>query len=543
MKFPPDVTSIIFAYTRRVDCSYICGMVVKLQWYDALRAYLYYGSHQTHVHLLCCASRYGTLEMVQWIHRRVKFTHQEATKAFHMASNVHIAKYLHREFGFSKEDVESGKIAWVTALGNGYLEVAQWMIDHFQLTKQEMADRSLSKKMDSKLHSVSFATDEFQGWHATWFAMFQNCVEMAFLDASLNDHLREAQWILDYFDSHFDSNVQDLINAVFAIVCIYAQLNTMEWLVQRHGATLTKEEFHWVLKRCCYTGNMDAIEWLTSRYDSYCHEPKHYESYLAGACKWGHLPVVQWVTTKWQGAISPDAKRDAFVSACGLSTLETAKWIHESLGITAQEAKSENNRAFKRACEFGSLSLLNWMHQTFKIEKDEDAFWIACRDGRKDVACWLYQTFDFAHLSDDHNRITDCFVESCEYGRLKMAKWLCETFGMQQIAQAASQAFYLACIGNHVPVVIWLHDQFSFDKETALEAFVHTCRKLNADTYPCLALETLQCLHKWFSFTSEDISFYKDWILDKASAQTDQRIAIWICRTFPSKKRKKRKIE
>ena len=72
--------------------------------------------------------------------------------------------------------------------------------------------------------------------------------------------------------------------------------------------------------------------------------------------------------------------------------------LHETFGLTAEDARVDANVALSRAAENGHVEVLKWLHKTFGLTDDARANdnyalrW-AAREGHVEVLKWLHTRF------------------------------------------------------------------------------------------------------------------------------------------------------
>jgi len=127
--------------------------------------------------------------------------------------------------------------------------------------------------------------------------------------------------------------------------------------------------------------------------------------WLLSALYWvankGHLEVLQWLHTTFQ-LTAKDARSNnnwAFRRAAEKGHLKVLQWLHTTYGLTAEDVRSNNNYAFRYAAKNGHLQVLEWLHTTYGLtaedarSEDNFAFRSAAKNGHQHVLQWLYTTY------------------------------------------------------------------------------------------------------------------------------------------------------
>ena len=127
--------------------------------------------------------------------------------------------------------------------------------------------------------------------------------------------------------------------------------------------------------------------------------------------------------------------RSLLRTAACCNRLEICQWIHDTLGVTAEDVRADNNFVLRIAIHSGHLEICQWIHETYALTANDVrlanniALITAAHKGRLDVCKWLYETY--ALKAED---VRDCnsfaLHIAARKGHLGVCKWLCETFGL-----------------------------------------------------------------------------------------------------------------
>jgi hypothetical protein len=156
---------------------------------------------------------------------------------------------------------------------------------------------------------------------------------------------------------------------------------------------------------------------------------------LASVCL-GHTALaVQLIECHGAAFADADAIRKAFCQAAVDGHLAVCRWLFETFHLTAEDARTDNNHAFKCAASSGHLDVCQWLTETFDMTAvdaradDNIAFSMAAAHGNLAVCRWLVETF---HLTaEDACALNNRAYQWASYwGHWAMGRWLAETFGL-----------------------------------------------------------------------------------------------------------------
>jgi hypothetical protein len=197
---------------------------------------------------------------------------------------------------------------------------------------------------------------------------------------------------------------------------------------------------------------------------------------LAKACMGGHLDVCRWLTETFR-LTAEDARANdnyAFRRAAEIGHLAVCQWLAERFHLTAEDARDKDNYAFRRAAQFGHLELCLWLVKTFHLTaqdaraNDNWAFGTAAGNGHLDVCQWLVETF---HLTEEDARANDnrALRSAAAFGHLAVCQWLTKTFHLTaEDARAIDNgALQGAAASGRLAVCQWLVETFHLTEEDA----------------------------------------------------------------------------
>lgn len=150
---------------------------------------------------------------------------------------------------------------------------------------------------------------------------------------------------------------------------------------------------------------------------------------LLSACENDRLAVAQWLTDRF-GLTAEDARANdnyTLCSTCENGHLAVAQWLAVRFGLTAEDARATDNAALQAACENGHLAIAQWLVGRFEFtaedarDDDNQALRFACSNGHLTVAQWLADRFE---LTAEDARADNNFAlrASCVCGHREVAQ-------------------------------------------------------------------------------------------------------------------------
>jgi len=115
--------------------------------------------------------------------------------------------------------------------------------------------------------------------------------------------------------------------------------------------------------------------------------------------------------------------------------LEVCQWLHETFGLTIEDARGYNNCALRFAAQYGHLEVCQWLHKTFCLTPADAradnnyALSAAAGNGHLGVCKWLRATFALtpADARAGNNWALRCAAKN---GHLAVCQWFHATFGL-----------------------------------------------------------------------------------------------------------------
>lgn len=220
---------------------------------------------------------------------------------------------------------------------------------------------------------------------------------------------------------------------------------------------------------------------------------------------------------------------DQFERAAECNYPEILKYIHRTVGLTAEHIRDKDFYIFKCAGGYGYLETLKWIYYTFNLDVSDQCVAVTFRwaaeddrsggagessEARLEVLKWLYSTFNIKKNVISHNKFSTIRIVA-ENGHLEVLKWLHSVFKLkkkniqrddlpdfkQDIILQRNSAFLLAAENGHLEVLKWLHSTFNLTSEDIRRNNNGAFRWATFNGH----LPVLKWLHSTFNLSDEDI--------------------------------------
>jgi hypothetical protein len=425
---------------------------------------------------LSAASRAGYLRVAKWLVDTYKLS--PADDAFCQAcynGQLHVAKWILSTFGVSRGERRNADLKRV-AYNKGHLETVKWLASMEEFSggtvdpsvfvdvcrnttlevvlwfcKAERGSVSLSTLLVREAFIAACENKKdprvvlwvLRAFRSTLMASIDDLFDLACKHGTLvtitkvfeqfaPTNIQSAAWMVAlygdqasviWFYSTFDVTEKDVGNA-FGAACGSGSIHLATWLASRFKVSKATY-LNTALQKACENGHMATVRWLTREF-----KPIFQETYCAlhAACIHGQLNVAKMLTREFN--LTDDATTDrrlTFSHICGMGHLETAKWFHETFGITSEEVRREMCEPLRQACQYGHIHVAKWLKYTFDIDARDvqrtQIFKTTCHAGHIDTAHWLKETFDLT-IVDARGIKTPIYL---------VAKWLTRTFNVMDI--------------------------------------------------------------------------------------------------------------
>lgn len=193
---------------------------------------------------------------------------------------------------------------------------------------------------------------------------------------------------------------------------------------------------------------------------------------------WVHIcsflgPFHVWNYSCLYPFLSRDISLEVFHIASSKGRLDLLQCLRTTFSLSEDDARSENNLAFRWAAMNGHLAVIQWLTDTFHLTADDarsnnnDALRTSAIRGHFQVVQWLITHFSLTKedlRSDGHV----VFSWTAHYGRLDILEWIVDAFDLtvQDVCRDyVYRAFYCAAGCRHFPVLRWLTRTFQLTKD------------------------------------------------------------------------------
>jgi len=158
-----------------------------------------------------------------------------------------------------------------------------------------------------------------------------------------------------------------------------------------------------------------------------------------------------------------------FNEACNRGHLTVMQWLVSRFGLTADDARANDNLALVRVCSQGHLAAAQWLvaHFGLTVKDMRNSYYAlpwACIGGHSAMAQWLVARFG---LTVDDVRSGDILRYVCAEKNLEMAKWLATRFELTAADARSSGALRWACGRGHLVTAQWLVAHFGLTADDA----------------------------------------------------------------------------
>ena len=131
-----------------------------------------------------------------------------------------------------------------------------------------------------------------------------------------------------------------------------------------------RAEDNCALRLACGEGHLEVAQWLAATFGLGPADARASNNEaLRGACEEGYLEVAQWLADAF-GLGPADARandNEALRGACAAGHLAVAQWLAAAFGLTAADARSCGNSALREACNIDRVEVVAWLVDTFGL--------------------------------------------------------------------------------------------------------------------------------------------------------------------------------
>lgn len=333
---------------------------------------------------------YGHLEVAKWLVEVFKpdmeddilMYHCGAVRAFPEASckgYLDIVKYLDSLFKLEFKYFKwSGFHPFISICINGHFKVAKWVIERFNLSKEEIIKKNNRMlKLACEHGDLEFIKWLVGKYHIT-FNDIENEVPSIFSEACGKGYYDETRLkLVEFLIEKFNITDRNIIKKGLKSACRIGYIKIVEKLINTFNLSLEE------VGRCedCIllwaNGRLRLIKSLIKLLNI----PKKYirknkKELFKSFCERGKIKAVKWLIKEFN--LSFNLKRSypniRMIGFYGCSrdyrdpkgfNLKTMQFLARNLGLTSDDIKNKDNKLLIAACKAGQIDILKWMVNTF----------------------------------------------------------------------------------------------------------------------------------------------------------------------------------
>lgn len=222
-------------------------------------------------------------------------------------------------------------------------------------------------------------------------------VEKAYIDAAENGHLSVCKWLVSHFQLTRDVLTSSNKEAV-AFCAAYGYLDLFQWLVSYFGMSdndIAHTEGGTInaLQLAASYGQLAMCEWIASHFPETTHRCRPDDSFCI-SCIQGHLNTLQWLTTHFDGVLQ--FNYEGFYYAAKTGHLNVCHFLTDHFGLTRNDVFPYI--AIKFAGEHGHLVVCQYLIARFGLTgkdfREVEHLREAAQYSKPAVYKWLSSRFD-----------------------------------------------------------------------------------------------------------------------------------------------------
>ena len=282
----------------------------------------------------------GHVNVAGWLKAFLGLTKDDVlrTDAFVRAcSGGHIAtaKWLLQEFCISREELQRvGLAALTAALGNDHVHVAEWLSmlvipplrDVCEAFRDSCGRGQLGTAQWLAQHYCLTKNDSLATWCC---ALSSSCA---------GGHLRLARWIVQHFGLRRADIEKKSLHDALRLSCLRNHLAVVQWLTACFGISRKHimRDSNTIFTGTCAAGSLAVAQWLA----------EHFEFTKRDACAF---------------------KCEAFRKCCANGHLEMAQWLIRRFRMTRQDVFVCDREALNLSLRNGHIQLCQWLIETYDV--------------------------------------------------------------------------------------------------------------------------------------------------------------------------------
>ncbi len=258
------------------NISLIIERIIGFVYYDQLINF----SQISKLFKAICKDSFARLELHQREDlRMITFSKEQIRYDFHghcKKGYLLMAQYEADKYNITADTIDKyeNNEAILSACSKGYLDLIKWLVNRFQLTRDDFVGR--------------------------YYGFGASC--NGFGAACYGGHLLVAQWLTDKFQITVD-HIRFNDDAILHMTCMRGYLSLAQWLTEKFQLTADHARFgnNAALQYACFNGQLLVAQWLTTRFHLTADDARAKDNTaLRYSFQYGYLSQAQWLITTFQ---------------------------------------------------------------------------------------------------------------------------------------------------------------------------------------------------------------------------------------------------
>ena len=379
--------------------------------------------------------------------------------------------------------------------------------------------------------------------------------EYPFCKACENGHINVAKWLFS-IKNDIDISCDDEYS--FCMACYNGHLEIAKWLIEIKPTINISIDDNYSFIHACNNEHIEVIEWLynikknlITNIDVISLISNNIEKTSIVDFLFNITPEEQIPSSKWD---------DAFISACSKNELKFASFIFQKVKNLKIYAK--DNEPFYLACRNGHVDIFVWLigidpdlHKKYSV--NNYAFYNACSNGHYEIveSFLKYSTKTSIELND----INIGFIKVCEKGHFEIVKFFIENYDInisvlndafdktaKNKSNNISKSFnmilrYLCNYNKNLLVSSEALETLAYNQNLSIIKYLYRSNSrimFSNDfiTSAFMGFKQNLNLQKWILKINAnlDLSIYNDFIFNRACDQGHLKLIRWLLKIRPN---------